>query len=131
MSKLQAFFSQNVKYDKHLDVIISERFIDENGKLIPWKIRSMSEKENELIRKNTPRDKKGNIDGEAYAVKLVAESVVFPNLKDADLQKSYGVMGAEDLIKEMLLSGEYSRLCQKVQEANGFDINEMIQYAKN
>lgn len=131
MSKLQAFYSQNVKYDKHLDVIISERFNDENGKPIPWKIRSMSEKENELIRKNTPRDKKGNIDGEAYAVKLVAESVVFPNLKDAELQKSYGVMGAEDLIKEMLLSGEYSRLCQKVQEANRFDINEMIQYVKN
>ncbi|TCJ04095.1 phage tail assembly chaperone [Cytobacillus praedii] len=131
MSKLQAFFSQNVKFNKQLDVIISERFIDENGKLIPWKIRSMSEKENELIRKNTPRDKKGNIEGESYAAKLVTESVVFPNLKDPDLQKSYGVMGAEDLLKEMLLSGEYSRLCQKVQEANGFDVNEMIQYAKN
>jgi len=138
MSSLQAFFAQNVQAEIVEEFVVSERFKDENGKPIPWKIRALRESENAEIRKAaTKRVKvKGQyvpeLDHEVYVAKLIAESVVFPNLKDAELQKSYGVLGAEELLRKMLLAGEYSKLAQKVQEINGFeDVNELAEEVKN
>ena len=140
MSGLNAFLSQNaikMENEKH---IISDRFKDENGKTIPWEIRSMTESESSSMRKQFTKkikNKNGTIttdtDTEGYIAKVVVECVVFPNLKDAELQKSYGVMGAESLIKKMLKTGEYSRLVEIVQEVNGFDedMNEIVEKAKN
>ncbi|MNC83125.1 Phage XkdN-like protein [compost metagenome] len=60
-------------------------------------------------------------------------SVVYPDLKDAELQKSYGVLGADQLLRKMLLPGEYATLLQKVQSINGFDkdVNELADEVKN
>ncbi len=140
MSDLSAFFAQNVNSDVTEEVIVSERFKDSEGKPVPWKIRSMTEEENEAIRKSATRRVKGpngtqtqEVNPNEYAAKLVVTSVVFPNLKDSDLQKSYGVMGAEALLRKMLFPGEYSTLLQKVQELNGFDKNmeELMDEVKN
>jgi hypothetical protein len=140
MSSLQAFFAQNVKSDIIEEFVVSERFRDENGKPIPWKIRAITEEENEQIRKaatQVVKEKGGRrnveIQPEVYLAKVATASVVFPDLKNAELQKSYGVMGAEDLLKKMLLSGEYATLIQKVQEVNGFDrdINDLMDEVKN
>lgn len=140
MSNLQAFFAQNTKAEIVDEVVVSDRFKDENGKPIPWKIRAITEAENEQLRKAATQYVKGSggrrvaeIQPEIYMAKVVVSSVVFPDLKDAELQKSYGVLGAEDLLKRMLLSGEYARLVQAVQEINGFDkdINELVEEVKN
>jgi len=140
MSNLQAFFAQNAKAEIVDEVVVSDRFKDENGKPIPWKVRAITEAENEQLRKAATQYVKGpggrrvaEIQPEAYMAKVVVSSVVFPDLKDAELQKSYGVLGAEDLLKKMLLSGEYARLVQAVQEINGFekDINELVDEVKN
>jgi len=42
------------------------------------------------------------------------------NLDDIELQNSYGVMGADALLKTMLTPGEYPEYMEKVQEVNGF-----------
>lgn len=140
MGSLQAFFAQNTTSEITEEVIVSERFKDENGKPIPWKVRAITEAENEQLRKAATQYVKGpggrrvaEIQPEVYMAKVVVASVVFPDLKDAELQKSYGVLGAEDLLKRMLLSGEYARLVQAVQEINGFekDINELVEEVKN
>lgn len=139
MSTLQAFFAQNASSELTEDVFISDRFKDEEGAVIPWKLRSMTEGENESIRKSSQRKvrDKGTVsidtNTDEYLAKLAVASVVFPDLKDAELQKSYGVFGADQLIKRMLLPGEYATLVQKVQEINGFDkdINELADEAKN
>ena len=47
--------------------------------------------------------------------------MVFPDLKDAALQNSYGVVGAERLLAKLLLAGEYDRLRMAVEEINGGD----------
>ena len=52
---------------------------------------------------------------------MLAESVVFPDLKEAALQNSYGVVGAEGLLARLLLAGEYDRLRRAVEEINGGD----------
>lgn len=140
MSSLQAFFAQNTSAEITEEVIVSDRFKDENGKPIPWKVRAITEAENEQLRKAATQYTKGpggrrvaDIQPEVYMAKVVVSSVVFPDLKNADLQKSYGVLGAEDLLKRMLLSGEYARLVQAVQEINGFDkdVNELVEEVKN
>ncbi|KPU45815.1 phage XkdN-like protein [Oxobacter pfennigii] len=140
MSTLQAFFAQNIASEITEDFIISKRFKDQEGHPIPWKLRTITEEENEDIRKSATRMVKGKngirvseTNTEEYISKLAVASVVFPDLKDAELQKSYGTLGSEALLKRMLLSGEYAALIQKVQEINGFDkdMNDLVEEAKN
>lgn len=139
MSNLSAFFAQNVNSEIIEEVVISDRFKDETSNPIAWKLRSMTEEENEAIRKSAQRKvrEKGVVtidtNTEEYLAKLVVSSVIFPDLKDADLQKSYGVMGSDRLLRKMLLPGEYAALLQKVQEINGFDkgVNDFADEVKN
>ncbi|MCY9658116.1 phage portal protein [Paenibacillus chondroitinus] len=139
MSDISVFFASNVDVKTQEDFIVSPRFKDTEGKPVPWVIQSVTEEENDTIRKSaTKRTKvKGQLHNEVdqvdYIAKLVVASVSFPNLKAAELQQSYGVMGAEALVKKMLLSGEYAQLIMKVQEINGFDrdMNDLVEDAKN
>lgn len=61
------------------------------------------------------------LDTSLYTLRMTAASVVYPDLKDAGLQASYGAVGEEELLKAMLLPGEIANLYLKVQEVNGFD----------
>jgi len=140
MSNLNAFFAQNAVVKTTEDFIVSERFRDESGKPIAWKLQSISEDENEALRKAVTKRVKGRggqytmeIDNTEYLTKLITASVAFPDLKDVELQNSYNVRGAESLIRKMLLSGEYANLLLKVQEINGYDkdVNDLIEEAKN
>ena len=65
--------------------------------------------------------------------KLAARCTVYPNLNDASLQDSYGVMGADALLKKMLTAGEYAEYLMKIQEINGFDVSfeDKVEEAKN
>jgi len=69
----------------------------------------------------------------AYLADLAARCTVFPNLNDKALQDSYKVMGAKELLKKMLLPGEYDEYLATVQKINGFDVgmDEIVEEAKN
>ena len=71
-------------------------------------------------------------DTATYQAKLAVKCVVFPDLNNAELQESYGVMGAEQLISAMLMPGEFDELISTILELNGFtDMGEMVDEAKN
>lgn len=141
MGNFKAFMRQNAIAVENEKFVASKRFIDEKGEPIPWEIKVITSKENEALRKastkRVPTGKRGqqapDFDQSAYIVKLCVASTVFPDLNDKDLQDSYGVMGAEDLIRTMLTSGEYDNYALKVAEVNGFDVDmdEMVDEAKN
>ncbi|MCF6464205.1 phage tail assembly chaperone [Clostridium sp. Cult1] len=139
MSGLNAFLSQNAIKAENEKHIISDRFVDEKGKPIPWEIRALTAEEDEALRKSCTKKirNKGIITQETnyeeYMAKLIVECVVFPNLRDKELQESYGVLGADKLVKKMLTSGEYAELLEKVQEVNGFDVgmDELVEEVKN
>ncbi|MEK3722313.1 phage tail assembly chaperone [Paenibacillus sp. FSL H8-0034] len=140
MSDLSAFYAQNATATVTMEVVVSERFKDKSGNSLAWQLRGMTEAENEVLRKASTKRvevKKGvtvpETDPNAYMAKLVVASVSYPSLKDAALQESYGVKGAEDLLRKMLLPGEYSSLVEKVQQINGFDkdMNELVEDVKN
>ena len=72
------------------------------------------------------------IDQVKYTAMLLAESVVYPELNDAELQDSYGVKGADGLLRKMLLISEYNELAKEVAtlgKAEG--LAELVEDAKN
>lgn len=117
-------------------VVISNRF-QEDGKPVPFEIRPISQKENSaLMQKHTKKDKRtGNEvrNGVEYSNELVANAIVFPDLKNAELQKAYGVMGEVSLLTEMLTVGEFATLSEEVMKLSGLDedINTEIEKVKN
>lgn len=136
---LKAFLAQNAAQPKNKEVIIGNRFI-EDGKPVPFIIKAISEDTNGKIRNdstisNTFKGKQTTkLDTNKYLGKLVAASVVSPDLKDAELQGSYGVIGEDNLIRTMLLPGEFANLLEAVQALNGFDaekFDEIKTEAKN
>lgn len=135
MSKsLQAFMTPLVAENK--EVLVSKRYLDENGKPVLWEIKPISTEENDkIMKKHMKRDKKGlevfnRLD---YINELVASAVVFPDLTDAALQKAWGVLGETQLLGKMLYTGEFSTLSEEVQKISGLDIDEenLIDEAKN
>lgn len=140
MNNLKAFFADKAAITETEKVVISDRFKDEEGKPIPFELRYLTEEEAAEIRKQSTKVTKGRggmkgqeFDNEKYMAVMAARSVVFPDLKNAELQKSYGVMGDGELLKKMLLAGEFSVLYEKIGQMNGFDrdINDLKDDAKN
>lgn len=134
MSSLNAFLNP-VKVENK-KVIISDRFLDENKKPIPFEIKAITQDENKkLIRKNTKRDKKGmEIFNRAdYLADLAVSGTVFPDFNNAKLQEGYNCLGAVSLIQKMLLMGEFAELVTQIQSLSGIeeDINDDIEEAKN
>ena len=141
MDSLKGFFKENVAVVENEKVVISERFKDENGNPLKWEIRTITNAEDDKLReKNTKQEKiKKNVyipkfDYNSYLSDLIISCVVFPNLKDKELQDSYGVMGEGDLLSAMLLPGEYNALAEEVNNICGFNrdiMEEKIEEAKN
>ena len=123
---LSAFLRQNSLTRENIKTAVSRRFL-EDGKPALWELRALTEDEHSRIRdastkiitvKGRPEQK---FERSLYLKRLCAAAVVYPDLKNAELQKSYGVTGGEDLIGVMLLPGEFNDLLEAVQEQNGFD----------
>lgn len=134
MSSLTAFLKP-IQVDNK-EVVVSNRF-QEEGKVVPFVIRPISEKENgQLMKKYTKKDNKSGkevLDKTEYAHALVAAAVVSPDLKNAELQRAYGVLGEANLLVTMLNIGEFAALSEEVSNLCGLDqdINEDIEEAKN
>lgn len=137
----EAFLRKNANIVKEKEVYISDRFRDENGKLVPFKIKPLKKEVIEQIKNqmalDADKDKKITLKastGLDYEDLMLTESIVFPDLTNKELQDSYGVIGEANLINEMLLLGEKARLTEEIAELNGFDdskLRESIEQAKN
>lgn len=142
MSNLKAFLKQNAAQEENMRFVASKRFLDDNKKPMVWEICAITSEQDEALRKCCTRKvaikgRKGAMmpetDWTEYLGKLAAECTVFPNLNDKDLQDSYGIMGADKLLKVMLKPGEFTDYTSRVQEINGFDISidDQVEDAKN
>lgn len=135
---LQSFFKNNaIQADTVAEVTVSDRFVDEEGKPIKWQLKALPPKRFMVLTSGMVSiTKKGDVDLSAMddaTFQLVAETVVYPNLRDAELQNSYGVMGVIDLINEMLTTKEFQLLSKKVNELhqNDKDLDELVNEVKN
>lgn len=138
---LAAFFAQNAKQVENKKIIASERFTDENGKPLQWEIRCISASENQKIRNDSIRDipvpgKRGQftqkVDVPQYQAKIAVKCTVFPDLNNIELQDSYDVKKAEDLISSMLTPGEFDEYVAQILNLCGFkSADELTEEAKN
>lgn len=138
---LSAFLAQNAKKVDNVFYAASPRFIDEDGAPMKWEICCITSKENAAIRKTCMKmvpvpGRKGqftqDFDAQAYLAKIAVRCTIFPDLNNAELQDSYGAMGAEKLITTMLTPGEFEDYSSKVLEVNGFQsADELVDEAKN
>lgn len=128
MKSLDAFL--NPGGEGNTFFVVSKRFKDSNG-AIEWELKTQTTKELQVLSKKYIKD--GVLDQQAYENAIISRSVVYPDLTDASLQKSYGVVGELDLLTTMLRPGEYADLKNKVFSINGLvnDINSDIEEAKN
>ena len=128
MSNLQAFMTPNTEETR--EVIISDRFKDKDGKVVPFVIKSLSQAENEEIRKraSVPVIKSGvvigdKLDTDKYGKELVLASVKTPNFRDSELCKFYATMDPLEVPSKMLRVGEYSKLVKAINDLNGLNDN--------
>lgn len=140
MSKLQAFMSAHAAKIENTKVVVSNRFTDEKGKPIEWELRGITSSEDDQIRNASFKKVMKNgrlvsedLDYTLYLANLTSSCVVFPDLRDVELQNSYGAMGEVELLKVMLSPGEYANLAEEVQILNGFDQSDedLEEEAKN
>ena len=137
MSGLKAFFKQNRKKVENVKIVASEDFVGEDGKPLEWEVRPLRPKEADALREETTtydENGKPRHDTATFNCKMVVKCVVFPNLNDAELQDSYGVMGAEELVREMFeRDGEYQKFIQKILKINGYGDSDkkLVNEAKN
>lgn len=139
---LSAFLLQNALKMENTRHAVSGRFRDEDGRPAEWEIRAINGAEDEELRRSCTKrvpvpGRRGQFTQETdynlYLGKLAAVCTMFPNLNDRELQDSYGVMGADALLKKMLTPGEYADYLSKIQEVNGFDqtLQDEVDEAKN
>lgn len=140
---MKLFLKQNKVVKKNKKVAVSDSFLDENGNPIEWELRHISSKENDKFQtKNmieTPvKGKPGvttlKLNTAGYINDLLCAAIVFPDLNDSELQDSYGVMGAEDLLDELLDNpGEKAALVAFVNQMNNLDktLQEKVDEVKN
>lgn len=134
--EFNAFMAENVKkVEAEKSVHVSDRFEED------FKIRTLLAGENSRLRKECMKSvpvpgRKGmyrnDFDSQEYLSRMIIACVTYPDLSDAKLQGSYGVMGEKELLETMLTAAEYDELSMAVQELNSItSMEDKIEEAKN
>jgi len=132
---LNGFFKSNAKSLPDVKVVVSERFTNEDGSPIEWVLHPISTKlVEEITKRNTKTTikngkKESTVNEENLNAELLEAVVLYPSLNDAELQDSYGVSSANELLSVMLYPGETQVLTAALQEvmagSKANDIDEL------
>lgn len=142
MSDLSLFLKKNKIKKENIFLPATASLKDENGNVLMWEIRALTARDIENIKSLCIKERPVNNSKGVYRpyldnsfdARLCAAAVVFPDLENAQLQDSYGVSNAHELLLEMIdCPGEFNALMKKVRDLCGLgaDINEDIEKAKN
>lgn len=142
MSKFAKFMKANKAVKENAKYPATKSLCDENGKPLDWEIRHITSKEIEDIREKCtidvpvpgkPNMYRAKLKSDVYIRKMVAASIVYPDLHDAELQDSYGVKTPEDLLMEMVDdAGEYNEFVAFINEFQGLtSMENKVNDAKN
>lgn len=143
MSNFAQFMRENKIPKENAKYVATKSLGGENGVSPEWVIKPITTKTNEMLRDECTKDipiigkpnmfrQKLNVS--EYMAKLIAASVVEPNLNSKELQDSYGVMTPSELVVAMVDDPtEYGEFAQFVQTFNGLDktLQDKIDEAKN
>lgn len=136
MSKLSAFLHP-VTAQEEKEVVISKRFVDGQGNPVPFRIRSLTQDENDRITKQATRQVKVNgqpvetLDNVDFSRRMVVAATVEPDFSSKEMCDAYGVLDPLLVPGKMLLSGEYGRLMAEITQLSGFGDDTAEDEAKN
>ena len=136
------FMKSNKVEREHVKYAPTKSLLDENGKPLEWELKPLTANEAEDIReactidvaiKGKPGMYRSKLLTKQYMAKMIVKSVVVPDLYNAELQDSYGVITPEALLMEMVDNPkEYTDFVNFVQNLNGFEtLSEKVEKAKN
>lgn len=138
MDNLQAFLNP-VSAEEVKEVVISKRFVDKDGKPIPFRIKTIMQEENERISRKCRKvetirgQRVESMDNQKYNRALIVACTVEPDFRNADLCKAYGTVDPLDLPGKMLTVGEANNLAREILDLNGFsdEAEQLEDEAKN
>ena len=128
MSRLHAFLNPVVR-SKEKEVVISDRFVDENGELMTFKIRALTQEENEAITRKATHTRMVNghmqdyIDHVDFTRRTVVLATLDPDFSSKEACDACGVMDPLDVPSKMLFSGEFNRLAKEITELSGLSLD--------
>ena len=110
--------------------IFLENFKDEKGNKIPFVVKAITPKENEMIvKRNTI---KGKLNSTTYGNELIVTCLETPNLKDTELCSFYGVMDPMEVPSLMFTIGEKQVVMNAITEINDIKMaSNLMNEAKN
>lgn len=137
---LELFFKKNHKKSETVKLAVTNDLCDNEGNPLIWELRKLDTKTVQSITKDCTHIKYAgknpvpSFDEDLFVKRLITESVVFPDLNNAELQDSYGVKTPEDLIVEMVSTpGDFISLGEFVSNLNNLNqsMDDRVQEAKN
>lgn len=136
MSTLQEFLNTHPIDGIVEEVIISDRFKNAEGKLFKFRIKAMSNKDFDDIRKKAmeiKKNRKVELDVQKFNNAIIINHTLEPDFKEADSIRKMGCATPEEYLNKVLLAGEIAELSSQIQRLSGFDreMNELVEEAKN
>lgn len=143
MSKFTQFMKANKIEKPNEEYAPTATLCDTDGKPLKWEFKHISSERAEQLRAQCttevqvtgkPNLFRPKLNSDLYMKMVIVESVVYPDLRDAELQDSYGVKKPEELLQAMVDDmGEYQSLLLWIQEFQGLTktFEEKVDDAKN
>lgn len=123
MPNLAGFLNPAYK-EKTIEVIISDRFLDEEGNPIPFKLKSLPQTKMKSIAKRSMKAGAKNsneIDTSLFIVRCIVESCIQPDFKSKDICDQYETEDPLEVPEKMLLASEYEKLGRAFLDLNGIE----------
>lgn len=113
------------------DIIVGDRFKDENGKDMAFTIKVLTSNQLDIYRDNA---REGNsFSATKFNAAVVIAGCTYPNFKDAECIKARNLNTPEEYLRDVLLPGEVDAISLEIQKLCGYNVsvNELIKEAKN
>lgn len=132
---LQQFLNVNPIDSIQKDIIVSDRFQNDDGEIFKFTIKAMSQSDFEEVKKKAYFGKIGNgeLDEDTLNCFIVIENTINPSFKDSDSFNILNCSSPKQYLNKVLLSGEISFLAQEIIKLSGFDrgLQELSDDVKN
>lgn len=129
MSNLNAFLKPAYT-EKKIEVIVGDRFNDEEGNPVPIVMKSLTQAQlNQIAKASTHERKIGGkvvqeVDANEHLNRCLIESIIDPDMKNRELCRSYGTEDPIELPTKMFFIDEFEKLAKAFAKLNGIKQDE-------
>lgn len=124
MSNLSAFLKPAYT-EKKIEVIVGDRFNDENGNPVPIVMKSLTQEQLNAIAKQATHERKiggrivMDVDANEHLNRCLIASIIDPDMTNRDLCRAYGTEDPVALPTKMFLIDEFEKLAKAFAKLNG------------